>query len=58
MRGSLACVLQRRLGALPVFQEELVVAAGEADRIARSDARRKGFLPGVGVPFIPREDLP
>ena len=58
MRGGLACVLQWRLGALPVFPEGLAQAADESDNIARRDARRKGHLPRVGVPFIPSEVLP
>ena len=45
MRGTLACVLQWRLGALPAFPPEVVLAADLADREERRSARRNGFSP-------------
>ena len=53
MRGALGCVLQWRLGALPACPIELVQAAGEADNLARREARSRGGAPGIGIPYMP-----
>ena len=53
MRGALGCALQWRLGALPACSIEQVQAADEADKKAKREARRKGGVPGIGIPYIP-----
>ena len=53
MRGALACTLPWRTGALPEFSEEEIRQADEFDRQQRIEARRKGQVPGVGIPLRP-----
>ena len=51
-RGSLACALPWRLGALPEFPPEQVEQADLAQRESRSIQRRLGSAPAAGIPYV------